>query len=99
MPAARGLKENMGTKINLHGAVLPNGWTAEDAPGCINVIIITRSEPGAEWEGGNIPVNFNRRIFGSGMFLNGGTNCYSGRGWKKRLIEDACAWLKQTMEK
>lgn len=96
----------MQTKIELYGAELPEGWVVENALGREDLIAIERHEPDAKFPGGIVTVSIHDRIFSGGECypvrhaeqMGGGPCKYNGRGWKKRLIEDACKWLGKTME-
>ena len=99
------------TKIELHGATLPDGWTVEGlGKSAVNLelldhIVISRNAPDAKFQGGMVTVNMHHRMFGGGHSApvfhaipdGGGCSEYQSRGWKKRIIQDACAWLEKTM--
>lgn len=84
--------------VELHGAKLPEGWTASvDSRGIMEV---GRVAPGAKFAGGYVSIDFKARIFSGGSgwpWRHAGTETYAGRGWKKKIIEDACAWLEKEM--
>lgn len=93
------------TKTELHGATLPEGWTAIRPRGFGDYLLIERVAPGTKHPGGFVTINMQRRIFDGGECFpvrhtpdgKGGPGEYMGRNWKKRLIEDACHWLEKTM--
>ena len=92
-------------KIELHGATLPDGWTAEASGAHADMPTISRNAPGAKWPGGMVTIDMRRRIFDAGDVIPvrhvvpaaGGLSEYRGRNWQKRIIRDACAWLEKTM--
>ena len=89
-------------KIELHGATLPDGWTAIRPRGFGDLLLIERITPGSKQSGGATTIDLQRRVFGAGECFPSrnpinNPDFYTGRGWKKRLIQDACAWLEKTM--
>lgn len=85
---------------NLHGATLPPDWKAEDYGARPHLLEIKRVAPGSKWPGGYVTVNMRSRIFAGGVCIplrHAGTSTYAGRGWKKKIIEDACEWLEREM--
>ena len=86
---------------NLHGATLPTGWTCEiygrPDDDCVSIV---RNELGEKHQGGIVTIDLKRRIFCGGLGFphkHAGKDGYTGRGWKKKIIEDACAWLERAM--
>ncbi len=92
-------------KVKLHGAVLPDGWSVEIwARPEEHIATIKRSVPGAKFGDGFTTIDFNKRIFGPGycgpwfaLYGEKKPHEYTGRGWKKQIVEDACNWLERGM--
>lgn len=87
--------------MKLHGAELPDGWDYESAA----------TPPGAIWPhdlaiikspcGGCVTVNMIRRVFALGYGLPSrpeNTVTYSGRNWRRTIIEDACKHLQDAIK-
>lgn len=87
-------------KIELHGATLPDGWTVSRHSHHADMLLIERPQDDAGF-GGYTAVDLKNRIFRDGIngLRAGGPDQYKGRGWVRRLINDACTWLEKTMTK
>ena len=93
----------MGGQVSadLHGAKLPDGWRFSISGGRPHLLEIQRRDPLTRWPGRYATIDFQRRIFGGGSGppqTHAGKAGYAGRGWKKKIIEDACAWLHDAMQ-
>lgn len=86
---------------DLHGAKLPAGWRFSTSGTQPHLLEIQRHNPLTRWPGGYATIDFRCRFFGSGSGQprsHAGKAAYDGRGWKKKIIEDACAWLHDAMK-
>ena len=86
---------------DLHGAKLPDGWKTSTDSAQPHLLEIQRRDPLTRWPGGCATIDFKRRIFSGGSdhpWTHAGKAGYDGRGWKKKIIEDACAWLHDAMK-
>ncbi len=84
---------------DLRGATLPPGWKAEAFGAHPHLLEIKRARD-VDGFYGYVAIDFTRRIFSGGSGQprkHAGTSTYAGRGWKKQIIEDACAWLEKEM--
>jgi len=75
---------------------LPEGWLLYPYPPG-NVAYLDR--PG----GGSVTIDFDERIFSGGVgrphpLTSKATVTYSGRGWRDKLVSDACEWLEGVMK-
>lgn len=87
----------MKTKTKIYGAELPDKWVSYEYS-LRPLFEISRHK------GGYVTIDLSLRIFNGGI---GQPYChaksastpeiYTGRGWKKRIIEDACSWLEKEM--
>lgn len=73
-----------------HGDLVPEDWTIEDLGGDKYVVRGTESAA--------VSIDFAARGFRGGVTWTGPfTKCgmaYTNRGWAKRLVEDAVAWMR-----
>lgn len=77
-------------EIDLGGALLPNGWTAE---WYVRPNLFALVSPGK----GGVTIDLNLRCFRSGWTAHGNVmnaKTYAGRGWLKALVTDAASWLQ-----
>jgi len=75
---------------------LPESWLLDSMPGGEVVIEAKDSETGAFL--GCISVSEEKRNFSLGAVTVKAKGTYRGRGWKKKLYEDAIQHLKQSFE-
>ncbi len=75
-----------------HIAFVPDGWTSEPIRGRRDgdELVVIRSPDGLM-----VTVDFEERGYRGGMMTYGKMvkDGYSGRGWRKALVEDAVVWL------
>ncbi len=76
---------------------VPEGWTFDLYPHWVSIVIARDTSIG----GGFVTINFDKRIFASGMTFDcsrpESTKTYSGRGWTESIVHDAVEWLEHTM--
>lgn len=88
----------------IHGATLPKGWTAEASKDG-RLLEIHRVSEFARFPGGYVTIDMTTKIFGGGMgqphghAMTAQKKDYTGRGWKKQIVQDACKWLENEMTK
>ena len=73
--------------------LLPEGWAAEPwSYTCDRYTVITRTAPL-----GSVTIDWQTRTWRGGMGYSGtpsSTKKYVGAGWRKRIAQDAIAWLE-----
>lgn len=83
---------------------IPQGWTSGLYGFRPDLIVVERPRD-AQGFAGAVTIDFKRRVFASGVdpygnFPSGWAGRdYKGRGWRLKLVTDACEWLEGVMSK